>query len=236
MVVLPPGEFLMGEGKAQRPEKIVGSFALAAKKVTVAEFRRFRKDHQYQEQYAPTADCPVNSVSWYDAAEYCNWLSKEERIPDDQWCYLPIDKKAYAAGMTMAPDWPKRTGYRLPTEAEFEYAWRAGTVTRWHCGEADELLTEYAWYIPNSSDRPHPGGLKKPNEFGLFDIHGNTWDWCNNDLRKRNGEEVMHNSGRPLRGGAFNSRAMGVRSAERAMGDPGYRNDVFGLRPARVLH
>jgi len=104
MAVVPlPGEFLMGEGAdiqpfalgAKHKERIDWSFAIASKAVTVAEFRRFRnaqdkgQDQNFMKQYAPTDECPMIMVTWYDAAAYCNWLSKEEGIPREQWCYEP---------------------------------------------------------------------------------------------------------------------------------------------------
>ena len=153
MVVIPgPVEFLMGspsteadrwegpEGnwEQQHRKRIGHSFAIAAREVTVEQFLRFRKDHEYSKQHAPTPDCPVNIVTWYDAAAYCNWLSKQEGIRERQWCYLPNDKDEYAEGMKLAPDYLKRTGYRLPSEAEWEYASRARAVTSRYYGETEE--------------------------------------------------------------------------------------------------
>ncbi len=93
-------------------------------------------------------------ITWYSAANYCNWLSEQEGLPKDQWCYLPNEAGAYAEGMTIPADVLERTGYRLPTEAEWEFACRSGTVTRYYFGLSIELLGKYAWYQANSQETP----------------------------------------------------------------------------------
>jgi formylglycine-generating enzyme required for sulfatase activity len=239
MVVLPQGEFTMGEGQQRKRRRIEHRFALSAREVTVAEFRRFRGKHEYGEQFAPTLDCPVNMVSWYDAAAYCNWLSEQEGIPKEQWCYLPNDRGLYAEGMKVPADFRRRTGYRLPTEEEWEYACRAGTVMGWSMGDADELLSRYAWYAVNADSKTHPVGSERPNDWGLFDLHGNTWEWCHEkfgDKEAINGEEdIKGKSSRLLRGGAFNGPAMFARSAYRIGSAAGYRIGEIGFRPARTF-
>ena len=168
---------------SQHRERIGHSFAIATKEVTVEQFQRFLKENpriqvKNYEPYSPEPTCPMNSVSWYDAAAYCNWLSKKEGIPEDQWCYGPNEKGDYAEGMKLMSNAENRKGYRLPTEAEWEYSCRAGAVTGYSFGEPWELLEKYGWYVKNSPNRTQPVGSLKPNDLGLFDLHGNVWEWC----------------------------------------------------------
>jgi formylglycine-generating enzyme required for sulfatase activity len=244
MMLVPPGEF---ENDSAGPDKrmkvrVERRFALAAREVTVAEFRLFRKDHQYFKVYAPTEDCPVHMVSWYDAAAYCNWLSKEEGIAEGQWCYVPNEKGEYAAGMKVKANTLSLSGYRLPTEAEWELACRAGSVTSWSMGEAEDLLGKYGWYADNSPRRSRPVGQLWPNDLGLFDLHGNAWEWCNNryeefaGIKDRNVDDnVDDRSSRSLRGGAFGDDPLHVRSAVRTWLGPALRLSYGGFRPARTF-
>jgi formylglycine-generating enzyme required for sulfatase activity len=137
--------------------------------VTVAQFLKFHKDHDHEgyKQYAPTVDCPVMMISWHDAAAYCNWVSKAEGIAEGQWCYKQKEKGAYEP----AANHLQRTGYRLATEAEWEYACRAGADSEYCYGDPVELLGKYAWYDATSLGKSHPAGALKPNDLGLFDMH-----------------------------------------------------------------
>jgi formylglycine-generating enzyme required for sulfatase activity len=189
-------------------------------------------------------------VTWHEAAAYCNWLSKEEGIPEDQWCYLPNHEGKYATGMKLAPDYLKRTGYRLPTEAEWEHACRAGAhIARsrffW---ETDKYLGSYAWYRDNAKDQISPVGKKMPNDLGLFDMYGNAWEWCQDRLlpypqgtREKPAEDredsttVVETELRVMRGGGIDSRASELRSAFRKGHPPGERIPFAGFRVARTL-
>jgi formylglycine-generating enzyme required for sulfatase activity len=272
LVVIPgPVEFPMGSppteaGREGGPEGIIErqhqkrighSFAIAAREVTVKQFLRF-KAHDYNTYFSPTPGCPVNAVSWYEAAAYCNWLSKQEGLPEKQWCYLPNDKGEYAEGMKHAPDYLKRTGYRLPSEAEWEYACRARAVTSRYYGETEELLRKYAWYTTNSKDRWMLPGLPgrlgvrgnclKPNDFGLFDMLGNALEWCQESVTyytpgaegkpsedREDKQDITDKRNCVLRGGSFYDQSRLVRCAERNRVVPSNRFYSVGFRPARTF-
>jgi serine/threonine protein kinase/formylglycine-generating enzyme required for sulfatase activity len=157
-------------------KRVNRSFAVATKEVTVEQFLRFRAKHPYQAEPGTGRDRPVNVVSWYDAAAYCRWLSEEEKVPENQMCYPPVED--IKSGMKPYADYLSRTGYRLPTEPEWELACRAGTWTSRFCGEPEELLPHYAWFAANSGFRLQPVGRLKPNDFGMFDMLGNAMEWC----------------------------------------------------------
>jgi len=249
MIVPRPDVFWMGEGPEKHRRKIDRSFAIASKQVTVEQFRAITGRDPSNKKESPTADCPATSISWYDAAEYCNKLSEKEGIDKDQWCYIPNADGTYKAGMAMPPNYLQRTGYRLPTDAEWEFSCRAGSETGFSFGEAEEILVEYGWYFVNALSKSHPVGSLKPNDLGLYDMHGNVWQWCQSvylpylkggdnqpykDTEDETGK-IADDKSRVLRGGSFISLASVVRSANRFDNAPTYRLYIFGFRVARTL-
>ncbi len=171
-----------------------------------------------------TSNFPVDSVTWDDAVYFCVRLSN-----------LPEERRAGRV-------------YRLPTEAEWEYACRAGSNAAYSFGDDKKTLVDYGWYYGNSSEnarshRTHPVGEKRPNAWGLFDMHGNASEWCQDwygdypvnavtDPRGPSSGSDSLGDGRVLRGGGYRWNAMGCRSAARNSCSPSYRSQSHGLRVA----
>jgi formylglycine-generating enzyme required for sulfatase activity len=213
-------------------------FEISAQEVTVQQYQKFRKDQIPQEEYAPVGDCPMNRVSWYDAAAYCNWLSKLEGFSE---CYEPNEKGEYGPGMKIRADWGQRDGYRLPTEEEWGFVCQADSVTQFSCGDPLELLPRYGWYVENSRDesgqmRSWPVGRLRPNAFGTFDMHGNAWEWCHDAYENASSEgeiSVTNDVRRALRGGSFQDRSLNLGTNLGYGSIPDERATSFGFRLAR---
>jgi formylglycine-generating enzyme required for sulfatase activity len=193
--------------------------------------------------YSIPPDSPHTGIKWDNVAAYCTWLSKEEGIPRDQWCY-----EIKGNELTLKENSLSLTGYRLPTEAEMEYAIRAEALTSRHFGETDELMPEYAWFRENSQSDRHPVGRLKPNDFGLFDVHGNVYTWCLDCYRAYPKgkadvpvgdnvvETVIPSKGdRVVRGGAYIENAIVCRAASRWRYSPENGPPFIGYRVARTL-
>jgi formylglycine-generating enzyme required for sulfatase activity len=275
MVVIPGREFVMGsppgepgrsDVERQHRVRIPRAYAIATTEVTNEQFARFLArvpDYEVRwkratttrfgdpprfARYSRTPDSPQVGVSWYDAARYCNWLSASAEIPRDQWVYPDsIDPEH---GLDLPANYLHRTGYRLPTEAEWELAARSGTTTAWHFGDDRALLAEYGWYDANTQrDRMYPVAQRKPNQWGLFDMLGNVWEWTfdrrlpypSGERIDEDGEDstlrVSNEVARTRRGGSFAYEWSTLRSAHR--GDttyfPNQTRDGVGFRVARTM-
>jgi len=156
---------------------------------------------------------PVETVSWNDCQEFIRKLNAREGV----------------------------NKYRLPTEAEWEYACRADSKTRFCFGDGDHILSQYAWFDENSGDETHPVGQLNPNDWGLYDMHGNVWEWCYDWYEDYQVRSLTDPSGpssgsiRVCRGGGWLNGAEGCTSAYRIDYDPGNRNHNLGFRLARSL-
>jgi formylglycine-generating enzyme required for sulfatase activity len=253
LVPIRPGAFWMGSDKSQdkdaydtelpRHEVRIGRrFFLAAHKTTQEQFNAVigRNPSWYSASSGgkehvvalDTGRFPVENVSFFEAVAFCNRLSEKEGL-----------QAFYRLTGEQVERLSEGTGYRLPTEAEWEYCARAGTTTRYWFGDDASQLGEHAWFGSNSGSRTHPVAEKGANPWGLYDMHGLVWEWC---------EDVWHGSyqgaptdgsawltgGEPgrrvLRGGALDDEARICRSANRFRLEPGDRNCFIGFRVVRV--
>ena len=244
------GEVTRSDEERYMQRAIPRDFAIGLKEVSLAEFLLCEKDfHEKINQFmSPTVDYPANKVNWYLAARYCNWLSEHEGIDASEWCFIPDSEGRYGEGLTLAANYLQRRGYRMPTEAEWEYACRAGTTTPRFFGHCRELLPQYVWYAENSKEQALlvPGTLK-PNDLGLFDVFGNVIEWCIDPYKNRPVEiggvvpdverDLTANAEawRVLRGGHLYADEPNIRATDLWTFRPLTSDGHYGLRLARTL-
>jgi formylglycine-generating enzyme required for sulfatase activity len=223
-VLIPAGTFVMGspvneaernEDERQHEVTITKPFYLQTTELTQGQWKKVMKCIPFSFFYFKECgdDCPVENGSWRWAQDFVRELNKMEGT----------------------------NKYRLPTEAEWEYACRAGSTTTYHFGSSDDALGDYAWYFENSLSNTHPVGQKKPNAWGLYDMHGNVAEWCQDwygDYPAGSATEAEGPSGGAYpapRGRAWVDMAKQLRSASRGRYVPGARLNVIGFRVARDL-
>jgi len=234
MVLIPGGEYVMGDDRGDDDEKPVhrvqiSPFYMDTCEVTQHSYRSLMGDNPAK---FAGPDRPVERASWFAAIRYCNMRSTREGLKP---CY---DLKTQRCDF-------QADGYRLPTEAEWEYACRAGTSTRWWFGSEPAQLGKHAWFKGNSGKATHPVKQKDANPWNLYDMHGNVAEWCHDftseDYRRAAAKDPRGPDAgqeRVLRGGSWAGSDDGCRSSARAgaapqFADTCFGSDTFGFRCVR---
>ena len=239
MVSIPAGSFEMGSNDGADNEKPVHTvtleaFSISTTEVTHKQYRAITGNNP--SRYVGNDNLPVETVSWYDAVKFCNLLS--DKASFDR-CY---DEKTWKCDFS-------KNGFRLPTEAEWEYACRAGTTNLYNTGNSERDLDDAAWYgnitAGNCHNIPHPAALRKPNAWGLYDMHGSLWEWCNDRYCENYSVKIPdsnspgpHNTPtRVIRGGSWISNPEFCRVTTRDFYTPDLSYLDIGFRVVRsVVH
>ena len=242
MIPIPAGYFEMGSKQGRDDEKPVhkvwiDAFLMDKFEVTQAEFEKLGQLEAIPNpSHFKGLDLPVEQVSWPLAARFCNARSKHEGLKP---CY---NEDTGECDFTA-------DGYRLPTEAEWEYACRAGTNTDYSYGNDARKLGDFAWLADNAGKKTHPVGQKRANPWGLHDMHGNVAEWCHDVFDKsyyqsgpeKNPRGPAEGKEYVLRGGSWKSTVDALRSAARLAESPGFSDaclarDAIGFRCVRKAH
>ena len=238
LVALSKGTFTMGSPQVQQgrskdetPQHLVtlSPFLLCNTEVTQGQWKAVMGENPSECEYGCKDEQPVHNVNWYNAVDYYNKLSSKEQLEP---CYERTDDVVV---------WKRPcSGYRFPTEAEWEYAARAGTTTIFSFGDASDGIGDYAWYSGNTQ-KVQTVATKKPNPWGLFDMHGNVYEWVWDQFERFYPEEHQFDPigvprkepKRVLRGGSFRNDPKDLRSAVRYPAEEVSSNWDIGLRCAR---
>ncbi|OKJ95014.1 sulfatase-modifying factor protein [Streptomyces sp. CB03234] len=218
MVTIPAGRVRLSDRRTRRSWPVaLAPYRIGGSPVTRAAYARVTGRRPGDASHASHGDRrPVEDVSWWDAVRFCNALSEREGLAPAYHLRTDTDDVEWDASCT---------GYRLPTEAEWEHACRAGT-TGARYGELDEI----AWHRGNSDERSHDVGDRQPNAWGLYDTLGNVWEWCW-DLY----DPEVYGTYRVLRGGGWFDERWSCRASVRRRSHPTLRIDDVGFRVARSL-
>jgi formylglycine-generating enzyme required for sulfatase activity len=261
---IPPGCFQMGSPgdepcrfprESQHPVQLTHEFQIQDREVTQTAYQQaMTYNPSYHTACSPT--CPVDWLTWSEAVAYCNSLSTAQGL---QTCYS-CTGSGRNVFCSVAPAFTGAgakiydcKGYRLPTEAEWEYAYRAGTTTPLYngvlsstaacntCSSKDPRADAVAWYCANASNTPHVGQAKQANAWGLYDMAGNVWEWVNDGYKLDLGSTRVvdpvgdeSSTKRVMRGGSYSNEALYLRAAARSSSEPIRRNINTGFRCART--
>ena len=247
LVYVEGGSFIMGDtwGDGASDEKpthrveLTYDFYVGKYPVTFEEYDRYCEESSEKKPDDWSwgrGRRPVINVSWFDAIKYCNWLSEKEKLP-----------KAYDSNGNLlnkygriTTDITKALGYRLPTEAEWEYAARGGNKSMGYKYSGSDTVGDVAWYGLNSRGQTRDVGGKGPNELGIYDMSGNLWEWCSNRYGSYSSSAQINpydNSGsdRVDRGGSWYNASMNVRVANRDNFSPAGAGNYLGFRICRTV-
>ncbi len=243
----PDDELGREEDESLHQVMLTKNFLMMAFPVTQGQFERFMG-------YNPSGyddcdkNCPVDWVNWHEALAFCNALSRAQKLPE---CFdlsgAQENVRAKIKPRYAGQKYTQCSGWRLPTEAEWEYAYRAGSQTAFYHGDLEELagfspqLDRIAWYEANSEETLHPVGMKNPNKWGLYDMAGLLWEWTFDSWKSDLGRSPVvdpivfdETDERVAKGGSIENEAIYCRAAYRSCNDSHDRL-LMGFRPVKTI-